>query len=230
VLAAGILLAGEHACVAQERHSVVTVRKSCRRTMEALLEVDTGFERLWGRDAGGPRDLSQKRSFSHSRGTKGLQDRVIVYSRPAATDPRPKGMAELLGALLATTVLVVVFLAVLVGIRAAAAHQRSGESYELTPRRVASSLSVCLLVVSAALSTLSTPSPGAIAATHVANVALFVSVGWWLWTLRVDGVLAVPPVSLAKKREATAAPRPRQDSETPRTPRPSPPQPEEGQG
>ena len=160
----------------------------------------------------------------------GLQDRVIVYSRPAAMDPRPKGMAELLGALLATTVLFVVFMAVLVGIRAAAAHQRSGESYELTPRRIASSLSVCLLVVSSALSTLSTPSPGAIAATHIANVALFVSVGWWLWTLRVDGVLAVPPVSLAKKREATAAPRPRQDSETPRTPRPSPPKPEEGQG
>jgi hypothetical protein len=159
----------------------------------------------------------------------GLQDRVIVYSRTAATDPRPRGMATLLGGLLATT-FVVVFMAVLVGIRAAAAHERSGESYELTARRIASSLSVCLLVVSAALSTISTPSPGAIAATHVANVALFVSVGWWLWTLRVDGVLAVPPVSLAKKREATAAPRPRQDSETPRTPRPSPPKPEEGQG
>lgn len=97
-------------------------------------------------------------------------------------------MAELL----ATIIVVAVLMAALVGLRAVAAHQRSGKRYDLTPRRIASSLSLSLLVVALTramiLSELPTPSAGEEAAMHVANIALFISVGWWLWTLRVDGL------------------------------------------
>lgn len=132
-------------------------------------------------------------------------------------------MAELL----ATTLITAVFMAILVGIRAAGAHYRSGSSYDLTSRRIASSLSVCLVVVAAAramiLSDLPNPGTGQVAATHVVNVALLASVGWWLWTLRVEGVIAFTRRAGHPKMtdEATALLRSAPDRDT-RT-RPQPP-------
>lgn len=114
-------------------------------------------------------------------------------------------------ALLATMVVAAVLTTAVVGIRAAA-HQRHGARYDVTARRLASSLSLALVGVAATrsviLADLAAPSAGDIAATHAANVAVVAAIGWWVWTLWADGVIALSRPDPPTPSDAAAPPAP----------------------
>lgn len=118
-------------------------------------------------------------------------------------------MAELLS----TIVFVSVVAAIQIGIRAVAVTHRSGSSFELTPRRLSSSLAVTLFLT-AYIRTMMvndsfSPSAGIVAASHLANLAFLGALGWWLWTLYADGVLVLnrPPSNAPDERAPSTKPK-----------------------
>lgn len=114
-------------------------------------------------------------------------------------------MAELLSTILFVAVLV----GIQIGIRAVAVTNRNGLAFELTPRRLSSSLAISLfcgayirmMMVNDSFS----PSAGAVAASHLANLAFLGALGWWLWSLYADGVLVFGHRGSDTRTEGTGA-------------------------